>query len=79
MAAGLSERAPKGAKSQKGAILELLSDGRWHKMFELHGICWRYSARLHDLRKDGHAIESQRIDGVWCFRLAPEPGQLGLL
>jgi hypothetical protein len=37
-------------------ILHLLSDKKYHSVLELHKICWRYGARLHELRKDGHTF-----------------------
>lgn len=35
---------------------------------ELNRVCYRYSARIHDLRKDGYVIASQRLHGgLWEF------------
>jgi hypothetical protein len=52
----LTRRKP----TQKERILALLSDGQWHDTIELHAICWRYGARLWDLRRDGYAFEKRR-------------------
>jgi len=46
--------------TQKERILQLLSDGDYHSTLELHAICWRYGARLWDLRQEGHALEKRR-------------------
>jgi len=46
--------------TQKEKIVALLSDGRWHSTIELHVICWRYGARLWDLRRDGYVFEKRR-------------------
>jgi hypothetical protein len=37
----------------------LLSDGRWHSAVELHAICWRYGARLWDLRQEGYTLDKR--------------------
>lgn len=45
--------------THKEQIVSLLSDGRWHSTHELILIAWRYSARLHDLRKLGYIFEKK--------------------
>lgn len=45
--------------SQKQRILNLLKDGRWHNVTELHAIAWRYGGRLFDLRQEGHLFEKR--------------------
>lgn len=37
--------------TQREKIMHLLSDGRYHCVQELQQICWRYSARLHEIRE----------------------------
>ncbi len=53
----MTQRRP----SQCDRVIEMLADGRWHSGAELlqRGI-WRYTARVHELRLSGHAIESRR-------------------
>ena len=46
--------------SQKDRILDLLSDGQWHDTVELHAICWRYGARLWDLRQAGYSLDKRQ-------------------
>jgi hypothetical protein len=50
-------------------ILELLSDTKWHSFNELNHICYRYSARLHDLKKQGYLHENKTINGVSYYKL----------
>lgn len=61
-------------KSKCNAALELLSDGRWHSARELTECSgWRYSARLHDLKKQGYVIERQTLDHqLYHYRLVPQ-------
>ena len=48
----------------------LLSDGRWHSNVQLNRICFRYGARIFDLKRDGYNIDSERVKGgLWQFRL----------
>ncbi|MCK9461448.1 MAG: hypothetical protein M0R80_17595 [Proteobacteria bacterium] len=49
--------------TQKEKIIKLLSDGEWHNATELHRICWRYSARMWDLKRDGYEFE-KRINPI---------------
>ncbi len=46
--------------TQKDRILDLLADGQWHDTVELHAICWRYGARLWELRRAGYVFEKRR-------------------
>lgn len=46
--------------SQKARILKLLGDGKWHSVVQLHGIAWRYGARLHEARREGVKMEKRR-------------------
>jgi len=49
--------------NQKQRILKLLNDGNWHSTIELQKICWRYSARLWDLREDGYVFDKRPATG----------------
>jgi hypothetical protein len=41
---------------------------------DLNNICFRFSARIHELRKEGYVIRSERIkDGLFRFTLEGEP------
>lgn len=68
--------------TQAQAILHLLSDHRWHSSRELYQASgsFRYGARIDDLRKKGHVIESKAISvSMWEYRLIPKEGQVELL
>ncbi|WOI85956.1 helix-turn-helix domain-containing protein [Rhodococcus qingshengii] len=55
--------------SQAGRILKLLKQHRkvTNRQLNAMGI-FRYSARIADLRIEGHIIETQRVhDGLWEF------------
>ena len=45
--------------NQSDKILDLLSDGKFHTTIELNAICWRYGARLWDLREAGYLFEKR--------------------
>jgi hypothetical protein len=47
--------------TQMELILALLGDRQFHSTVELHAICWRYGARLWDLRKRGYRFEKRRV------------------
>lgn len=52
--------------THKQRIMLLLASGRWVHQRELNAICFRYGARLYDLRKSGFDHEwEKRTDGVW--------------
>lgn len=60
-------------KSQTQRILELLQTEGTVTNKRLNRICFRYSARLMDLRKDGHKIVSNHVkDSLWEFSLMDE-------
>lgn len=66
--------------TQAERILALLEERDSVTNLELNRICFRYGARIHDLREDGHNITSKRLkQGVWEFRLNKEPKQLTLV
>jgi hypothetical protein len=55
-------------ESQASTILRLLKQESVLTNRDLNRICYRYSARIHDLRKEGHDIRSNRVrDDLWEF------------
>lgn len=54
--------------THKQKILNLLKDGQWHHFRELNDICFRYSARLWDLKQQGVDHEIKRVNGVEYYR-----------
>jgi hypothetical protein len=56
-------------QSQKDKIKSLLSDGHWHSFNELNRICYRYSARLLDLKNDGIPHEIKKVSGINYYRI----------
>ncbi|WP_024816937.1 helix-turn-helix domain-containing protein [Arthrobacter sp. 31Y] len=55
--------------SQREKILQLLKTGPATNQ-QLNKVCYRYGARIHELRNAGHNIVSEQIDrGLWQFRL----------
>lgn len=56
--------------SQTARILKLLKTNGSATNRELNRVCFRYGARLHDLRREGWDILSVREkDGLWRFVL----------
>jgi hypothetical protein len=43
-------------QNQKSRILSLLKSKEWVTQKELNTICFRYGARLWDLRQDGYSV-----------------------
>ena len=65
--------------SQKEKILKLLKESpNGVSNFELNEICFRYGARIFELRKEGYPISSThgKKQSEWIFKL--EEGQLKL-
>lgn len=65
--------------SQTSKILKLLKEKGSVTNIELNRICFRYSARILELRKDGYAILSERtrlnngrVTNVWKYTLIQE-------
>jgi len=55
-------------ESQTAKILKLFKANGKATNKELNRICFRYAARIHDLRKEGHIIKTNHIkDGLWEF------------
>ena len=67
--------------TQGQAILKLLREAgeRGVDNYTLNGICFRYGARLHDLKSAGYNIESKHLKGSrWVFILHTQPVQQSL-
>ena len=48
--------------TQRDRIAALLADRRWHCVRELNRVCWRYGARLWELRSLGVTFEKKPCD-----------------
>ena len=56
-------------ESQTAKILKRLKQGEATNT-ELNRIAFRYSARIHDLRKEGHTIVAEHVkESLWRFVL----------
>jgi hypothetical protein len=66
--------------SQKERIIALLSDRLWHTTEELNDLCYRYGARLFELRREGYVFTEERIGKgpLWRWRLEKTPEQVAL-
>jgi hypothetical protein len=60
--------------SQTARVLRLLKERGSVTNVEFNDmVCYRFSARIHELRNEGHEIISTREKGgVWRFTLKPE-------
>jgi hypothetical protein len=59
-------------KSQCERILWVLGDGNWHTGLEftrLSSPILSYTRRIFELRRDGHSIIRERINGLWRYKL----------
>jgi Helix-turn-helix domain len=68
-------------KSQCERILWVLGDGNWHTGLEftrLSSPILSYTRRIFELRRDGHNIIRERINGLWRYKLE-ERGSDGVL
>lgn len=55
--------------THKQRIMLLLATGHWVSARALNAICFRYSARIFELRRAGFAVEMQRApDGSVFYR-----------
>lgn len=57
-------------RTMKQKIYDLLRDGNWHSFRELNKICFRYGARLWDLKQDGIDHEIKTIKNIKYYRLS---------
>jgi hypothetical protein len=73
-----SERSP----AQREQILAILQERGQEgvRNTELNNVCFRYGARIHELRKAGHKIKTvNEARGLFRFVLERPAGQLRLL
>ena len=47
-------------KTQTEKIISLFKKRKWVPVQKLHEICWRYGARIYDLKKAGYRFEKRR-------------------
>ena len=60
-------------ESQTAKILKLLKEKGSATNVELNKICYRFSARIHELRQEGYNIISVHEKGsIWRFYLGEE-------
>ena len=65
--------------TQCDKILERLQQGSVTNIELNRDICFRYGARIMDLREQGYNIKSKHIKGsIWEFSLITEPVQMSL-
>ena len=73
---------PTSGSAQKDRLFSLLSDNQWHSTIEImqkvydlgdrRGIS-RIAARIYDLKREGHNIESRSsVGSLWEYRLTPK-------
>jgi hypothetical protein len=56
-------------KNAKERILEQFQYAITLTNVQLNEICYRYGARIHELRKEGHLIKKVRVDkGLFAYR-----------
>ena len=59
--------------NQTSRILRELRDKRFVTNIDLNKICYRYGARIHELRKEGWNIQREyERPGVYRYWLVPE-------
>lgn len=55
-------------KTQRDVILEKFIDNEEMTNLELERIAFRYSARIHELRKLGHVFDKSYVrPGIWLY------------
>jgi hypothetical protein len=66
--------------TQKERILALLADREWHTTAELNDLCFRYGARLFELRQEGYLFAEERIGAgpLWRWKLIETPIEAAL-
>ena len=47
----------------------------WVHFSDLNNVCYRYGARIYDLRQDGENIEKKQVNGVWFYRIVEGKGK----
>ena len=61
--------------TQKDRILAALGCGGWVSNIILNGICFRYGARIYELRKEGYDIEKvadKNRRGVFLYKIVAQ-------
>ncbi len=65
-------------KSKQEKLLELFSDGQWHSGEEIAArVSFRFTAALHEVRKQGYAIETREANNQFEYRVLSEAKFLG--
>jgi hypothetical protein len=60
--------------NQKQKIIKLLKSQEWTHISELNKICFRYGARLYELRSDGYRFMKRKApDGFEEWKLIHDP------
>ncbi|MBD1856178.1 MULTISPECIES: type VII toxin-antitoxin system MntA family adenylyltransferase antitoxin [Leptolyngbya] len=60
-------------KTKIDLLLDTLADGDWHSSHELsERIGWRFGSLLHEVRKQGHSIQTERIGLQYRYRRISE-------
>ncbi len=74
----------KSRDSQRDRILRLLQEreGEWIPLYEITPLAAQYSARIHELRAQGHIIDNhtRHVNGVvhsWFRLVEPKPKRTG--
>ena len=44
-------------------------ESQWIHFSTLNKVCYRYSARIFELRRERIDIAKKQIDGAWCYKL----------
>ena len=60
--------------NQTAKIIRLLRSGRYVTNADLNAICFRYSARIHELRNEGWDIQKHYVKpGLYRYWVNEEP------
>lgn len=67
--------------NQTERVLRMLQTNQFVTNLDLNKyVCYRYGARIHELRQAGHHIEREYVKpGVFRYRLIKKPVQLELV
>lgn len=68
--------------TQSEKILNLLRSKKWVSNIELNDICFRYSARLHDLKKKGYIVEKKKHPdkpSIFLYSLTRDPDSMSFM
>jgi hypothetical protein len=57
-------------ETRRGRLFQTLTDGQWHDAEELAGVGGiSFHASLHQFRRAGWRVESQRVGRKWRYRV----------